>query len=223
MEVATGLYKDISEKSDNDQWQVEAGLGMHQGQIDNVAEFDLWRNKLPILAELSDFLTKNSLKNALLEPIEDLEQARDELRSFLIGIRSFIELVEGSVGRGVYGLSGVLKIIRNLTISAQAILLLFWLSYRKTTQGKAALQNSKKIKKSLEPNLLAQEAFEDLRTEIPALAKILSPEYQGKAFLNKRTHMRYMNELKKLYEDNKNELEAFWQRHPEYNGLVPQD
>lgn len=222
-EVATGQYKVDSETAEDDQWQVENGLRMHEGVAKNIAELQTWRERLPALPQASSLLAQYHFqKIASDSDDEELDQARDEVRLLLTFIESFVEVLERTIGRGAYGLSGIYKVIKHLSVNAQAILLLFWLGYRKSNQGQLNYRSFAARQQGLEARQLEQKALEDLRTEIPSLAKILSPEYRGKAFFNERTRKHYYNELDKIYQQHQSEIQEFWQRHPDYNGLIPE-
>ncbi len=64
--------------------------------------------------------------------------------------------------------------------------------------------------------LLVQKGLEDLQRELPLIAKELPPWKIIASLENTERAKSYQAKLEGLYLSNKDVLDQFWQRHPEY-------
>jgi hypothetical protein len=71
-------------------------------------------------------------------------------------------------------------------------------------------------KQWVEPFRRFGRMLELLRIEVPAIAPLLTPDKMGVVGKSNRAGQRQFNRLNKAYEENKEGLDAFFQRHPEF-------
>jgi hypothetical protein len=220
LNIAIGQYGMNSDEIVH-QWAIETGLGMHHGRTDDISEMRPWTRNPPSLSQISRFVLEIPRKiDERLLPDPELDLARDELRRILAGIRDFLTLTQRAAGEGAFGLSGVRKLVERISTYQHAIAFLFWIVFRKNPLARVFLENVTQMHRQMEPVLLQQKAFDDLRKEVPGLSEALSPERAGAAMCNQRTMKRYQNELARLYKKYEKELTVFWEKHPEYKNLA---
>jgi len=226
-EVGTGHYTPDAPQAMTNQFLVETGLGMHGSRTDNVADTEEWLKVGERLSLLSEFLKDDPVTVYARVKDEELIQARQEITGFLRTIENLVQMAEAVAGKDAFGLSQGLRMIQEVDPASQAILLLFWITFRKSPQGLPSLKTFNNSDAELERVSLLQKALDDLRREIPALADALSPKETEKgihAFLfnEPRAKDGYISKLEKVNRENERELAEFWNRHPEYKVLLPE-
>jgi hypothetical protein len=226
-ETATGMFRGWTSISDSGAADVsereilEKGAGLERARRDCVGIATPWLtgdtgNDLTELSKLFDGI---SMKEVLADTSDaELVEARDELESLLSVLSGMSILGEGLLGRGAFGLA----VVRELTEAppqGQGFLLLGWLVLRRQqviAEGCKAL-----ISQSQEwlPKVATSQELQGLRSEVPGVRAILSYRRCRRALQDPKAMEQMLAEIKAFADANRDEIRAFFYRHPEYQKL----
>jgi hypothetical protein len=215
----TGYRVDpVTDTADEERWIVETGLGIARGRTDRLADAGPWLtgDSGVELAALSDFLKRYPLGYDIeAAGIEELKQARDEVKPFFGMLEGLSAVAERMFGRGAFGLAGIRGFVSDKHPRDQAMLILLWRTLRMAGLGEAMqvlLPLAHQWQEMSQPQI---EALEQLRTEVPASAELFSPKQIGRGLRSKREQQRRQLALEHLREEHAAELDAFFEERPE--------
>jgi hypothetical protein len=201
---------------------VEKGLALDNAREDRIKGAKPW-----LSGEIDDAL--KSFGRALqpaklrqnLERADDqnLESARDEVRSLLSVLKEF-----GSISKLIFGPHAFgFDVFRDIDTSEpiiQSFMLLMWLELRTHPDIKGALQ----ILISALPRPVEQTSAFDgllqLGREVPGFADILNARRLREAIGDPKTREVVNKELKMRLKQHRGEVKVFMQRHPQFQHAI---
>lgn len=201
---------------------LEQGLGLDRARDDSIKGATPWlQGEIDgALRSLGEVLQPDKLRQHIREANDqELEDARDEIRSFISLVKGFATITELIFGPHAFGLD----IFRDLDMSkplTQAFLLLVWLNLR----THATFMEAYKRLVSALPLPVEQpiyfEGLIQLGREIPGLADQLNARRLKMTIGNPEMVEVLSKELKERLEEHRVEVEAFKQRHPQFQRAI---
>lgn len=197
----------------------EARSGHSKGRMDRKKNFGAWLgpNLEEQLKNLS-LLFRDEVRKvdpAKVSNIE-LETALYEYRDFLCWTKKGSRVIRELFGVKAFGLTSLEFMIDTLGIHLQVVGLRLWIALKSNPLFSDAPRFLRDCKKNIARLVLLQQFLEDLRTELPSIAKEIPPWKIIAALENTERAKSYQVKLEGLYLSNKDLLDHFWQRHPEY-------
>jgi hypothetical protein len=218
LQITAGRYKSNSENAEIDRFKFEKLLGLEPDELDPLGiKPRLGEHSLD---ELSRLLGKTSWTSVIQKSSDqELMRARDEITQMLMTLESFSIAAEGLYGKKMLWLSLLSKWLRQVDQRFQALLIVFWriLGAGKLREGMEQVLNTCRVWLGIA--LPQYQALEQLKREVPSLSddvtkimKIMACKGESDDLLNSR--------LRNFRKKHEKELDAFWERHPEYTGLT---
>ena len=209
--------------AEEDRAIVEKGFGLERARADRLADSQPWLSgdTGEILHQFGS-IVEHYPPGYDLATIDDdeLTRTRDEVRTFLTFMESYSAFLERAFGRGAFGLSAFAWLIRRLKPADQGLMLLYWRSCRAGGLGSnldQMLTTARQWHTFLMPMM---RALEEMRTEVPVTAEILSPRQMGKALRNKRVMEQTFRAIRTLREQHTAEFDAFFAQRPEVQQAI---
>jgi hypothetical protein len=150
---------------------------------------------------------------------QDLEGARDEVRSLISVLKSFASITELIFGPHAFGLD----IFRDLDTSEpliQAFLLLVWLDLRTHPAFMEACKTLIAALPRPAEQTIGFEGLVQLGHEVPGLGDILNVRRLRTAIGNPELVKALNEELKERLQQHRVEVDAFMQRHPIFQQAI---
>ena len=226
-EVVTGTFvgwqpvagTGAADMSDRD--ILEKGAGLERARIDRVGNAGPWlsRDTADDLRALSRAIAAAPLREVLADtPDEELLQARADLNILLSRLNALSVLSEGLLGRGAFGF-GRIREFASASPLGQGFFLLIWLALRREQTNIEAFNAFVRGSAEWLPHVASAEALQQLRAELPEVAKLLSYRRCRTALRDPAAMGRLQAELKAFSDTNKEPIRAFFARHPEYRQI----
>jgi hypothetical protein len=220
LEIAAGNFQgyadDDTDSHDEEQKIVEKGFGLSRTVIDRALGVDWTENLERTLVELTDIVASNPWESWLDQASDsELLRNRDELCLLLTALESLSSAIEDVAGKRA---SGGLILYQMLCRAARKnfpIIFLMWSVARQrlqTTKDELLLAAQQWLKEGLP----AYTALRQLQVEVPVTRSILASHQRRAIMGSKQAQMRYFADCQAFYEHHREELMAFWQRHPEW-------
>lgn len=171
------------------------------------------------VSSLSSFM-KNEFQKMRVDKLSDeqLIEARDKLRAIIEFLALLRQTTEGPRIR--MGLSIINPLLQRPVY--QCHVLRFHIAAESGSLRNKLLAFEEmmvSLRETMERLVLAQECFEALRNEIPEIAEQIKSWRVIAASVNETNKEKYLLRLGKEYVRNKDALDQFWQRHPQYQKL----
>lgn len=223
-EVAAGRFKGFAEdvvtgSTAEEVEIIDRGLYLDRARKDQIRDAGpiFSGDTEQLLREIQPFFDPETLRAAYdAASVEELTQAREDVRMFLALVATFGTVAVAVFGRGAFGIGGLLRWQEAMGTREQATTLLFWLGLRQLPtfqQGAAAVFPA--IKQWLAEGWPAFQEVEVLRNEVPAFREILSPGAIRSALGTRERQEKRCEELRAIGEAHHEEVQAALERHPE--------
>lgn len=201
---------------DEEQKIVEKGFGLRRTAIDRAHGVDWTKNLEHTLVEMADLIASSPWET-WLDQASDTELLcyRDELCLLLTTLESLSSAIEDAAGKRA---TGGLILYQMLCYAARKnfpLLFLMWCIVHQrfqTSIDELLLAAQQWLKEGLP----AYTALCQLQVEIPITRSLFAPERRRAAMGSKQAQIRYVSECRAFYEQHREELMAFWLRHPEW-------
>jgi hypothetical protein len=201
---------------------LERGLGLDRARDDRVKGAEPWLQgdidgALRYLPEV--FHPDELRQNLESADDQDLEGARDEVRSLISVLKSFASITELIFGPHAFGLD----IFRDLDTSEpliQAFLLLVWLDLRTHPAFMEACKTLIAALPRPTEQTIGFEGLVQLGHEVPGLGDILNVRRLRTAIGNPEMVKALNEELKERLQQHRVEVDAFMQRHPIFQQAI---
>ncbi len=219
-EIAVGNFQgyadDDADSRDEERKIVEKGFGLSRTVIDRALGVDWTENLERTLVELTGIVASSPWETWLDQASDsELLRNRDELCLLLTTLESLSSAIEDVAGKRA---SGGLILYQMLCRAAQKhlpIIFLMWSVVRQrlqTSTDELLLAAQQWLKEGLP----AYTALRQLQVEVPVTRSILASHQRRAIMGNEQAQMRYFAECQAFYEQHREELMAFWLRHPEW-------
>jgi len=227
LEIAAGNFQGYADydtySRDEEQKIVEKGFGLSQTVIDRALGVDWTKNLEHTLVELNDIVASSPFETWLDQASDsELLHNRDELCLLLTALESLSSAIEDAVGKRA---TGGLILYQMLCRAAQKdfpILFLMWSVVRPRFQTSID-ELLHAARQWLKEGLPAYTALRQLQVEVPATASLLTRRRRRAAMRNEQAQQRYLAEFRVFYQQHREELMAFWLRHPEWYKPSPEE
>jgi hypothetical protein len=218
LQINTGRYRSNSENAEVDRFKFEKLLGLEPDELDPLGiKPRLGEHSLD---ELSRLFGKTSWTSVIQKSSDqELMRARDEITQMLMTLESFSIAAEGLYGKKMLWLSLLSKWLRQVDQRFQALLIVFWriLGASKLREGMEQVLNACRV--WVEIALPQYQALEQLKREVPSLSDDVTKIMRA-AVSNGESDGTLQSRLRNLRKKHEKELDAFWERHPEYTALA---
>lgn len=219
-EIAAGGFQgyvdDGAGSRDEEQRIMEKGFGLSQTSIDRAHGVNWTQNLGQALIELSNLIA-GSPWHAWLDEVSDEEllRNRDDFRLVLTALENLSLAIENAAGKGAVG---GLMLYQTLCKTAKKALPFSFLSLsllrqRLPTEIDEIVGAARQWLKEGWP---AYTALQQLQVEVPAIRPLLAPQRRKVAMRSEQAQQRHVLECQLFYEQHREELMAFWKRHPEW-------
>lgn len=220
LEIAAGNFQgyadDDTDSHDEERTIVEKGFGLSRTVIDRAHGVDWTENLEHTLVELTDIVARSPWETWLDQASDsELLRNRDELCLLLTALESLSSAIEDAAGKRA---SGGIILYQMLCRAAQKnlpIIFLMWSIARQRFQMPTD-ELLLAARQWLKEGLPAYTALCQLQIEVPVTRSILAPRRRRAAMGNEQAQLRYFAECQAFYEQHREELMAFWLRHPEW-------
>lgn len=220
LEIATGNFRGYTDDGagarEEERQILEKGFGLSRTSIDRALRVDWTENLEDALVKLSRIVASNPWGKWLDQASDtELLRNRDELRLLLTAFASLSAAIDDIGGKQAFGGSILYQVLGTLGKKQLPIVFLFWSTLRwcMDTPIDELLLSARQW---LEEGLPAYTALRQLQVEVPVTRSLLTPRKRKAAMRNERAQMQYFAECQAFYEQHREELMAFWQRHPEW-------
>jgi hypothetical protein len=201
---------------------VEQGLVLDRARQDRVKGAEPWLSGEidSVLQNLGKALQPDRLRQDLRgTDDQDLESARGEVRSLLSVLKEFASIAKLIFGPHAFGLD----IFRDIDVSEpllQSFVLLLWLDLRTHPPFMEALAKlTSALPQPVEQTIYYEGLFQ-LGREVPGFANILNARRLREAISNPEMLEVLHKELKTRLEQHRVEVDAFKQRHPQFQQAI---
>src|SRR5262249_25095217 len=220
LQIITGRYRSNSDKAEDDNFNVGKLIGLQPDEIDHFGIKP--RMEENSLAEFSQLVGKTSWSSVIKESSDDeLIQARNEVLQVITTLDSLSLVAEKLWGKKTLWLVLLGKWLRDMEPQRQALLVIFWRILGKTQLRVKIEQILNLCKLWMVVAFPHYQTLEQLKMEIPSLSDDVTKIMR--AVLRKGGNDDYLKgRLQNLRKKHEKELDAFWERHPEYVGLSPE-
>jgi hypothetical protein len=218
LQIITGRYGSNSDRAETDNFDVGKLIGLQPDEID---QFGIKpRMEKNSLAEISQLFGKTSWSSVIQKSSDDeLMQARNEFLQVLTTLDSLSLVAEKLWGKKTLWLVLPGKWLRDMEPQHQALFIIFWRILGKTQLRVKIEQILNLCKLWIGIAFPHYQALEQLKMEIPSLSEDVTKIM--KAVLRKEGSDDYLKgRLQNLRKKHEKELDAFWERHPEYTALA---
>ncbi len=196
------------------------GLVGRRKVIDSDSAAEMKRSGvLKILREGSRWLRGRSMHELVSDLTdEQLLLARDQASRWLAVYAGYGPVFDWMFGRGRFFFAGLSEMARSMQTPDQAIWLMWWavLRFRGPVLIRQAIEGMGMPTPEMLLGLRLWGAFQLVREEFPALAKLLAPRRVAAAMRDPRRQEELEMEVARFREEQAEDLDAFWQAHPEY-------
>jgi hypothetical protein len=235
LSVASGDFAayevDMVTQSDADERRiVETGLGLDPPALSRTTRRLAERrpghpgfrgDSSELLRQVNQVVRDHDLDEGLEDASdEELIRAREEVQLFVRMVISFGRIAAKAYPRGLWGLTLLASAMEHLRPMDQGILLLFWRLFRRVGFGPnmdALLMAAQQWEETWLPIF---QVLQQLSEEVPEAAKVVSPQQFGQALRSKRVMEQTLQTLHRLYEENRDQIDAFVAHHPEVDRLL---
>lgn len=220
LEIAAGNFQGFTEDgagSHQEEREItQKGFGLRRTAIDRALGVDWSANLEGSLIELSSIAASSPWEPWVDQASEsELLRNRDDLRMLLTALESLSSAIEDAAGKRA---SGGILLYQVLCRAAQKHLPLIFLMWsvarpRFQTQTDELLLAARQW---FDEGLPAYTALRQLQVEVPAIRSLLAPRRRRAAMISDQAQARYIAECQLFYQEHRDELMAFWHRHPEW-------
>jgi hypothetical protein len=231
IEVSTGTFTGytvdaVTGTADEERQLTEAALGVTRGRTDRLADAGPWLtgDTEDALRDINRLVQQHppgfGIETATLE---ELARTRDEVKAFVAMLVGWSAVFEQMFGRGAFGLTAFQPIFQDQRPQDQAMWVLLWRTLRMADVGAAMdllLPVAQQWQQSIQPVIAATQ---QLREEVPATAALLDPKQIGRGLRNKHEEARRLAALRQVREENAEELDAYFAKHPEVTSALTEE
>jgi len=225
--VSNGIFEGPhadAEEADFDRRILEKGFGLQRARTDRIGGIAPWLPSSWVgeaLGAASRFLGTRCWADELAMITDmDLVYARDEVRSLLKIFGAYSARFDRIFGRGAFGFSVLGKMIRSIEAPEQAACLLMWAiaRFRKFDELQG-LEIYQRVAPGLIAGLKSWDLLDQLTSEIPGLAAILTTQEVATAVRDPEKMEHVLSRLSQFHALHGEDLDAFWTTHPEYRNV----
>lgn len=220
LEIGAGSFQgyedDGAGSRDEEQKIMEKGFGLSQTPIDRAHNINWTTNLEQGLIELSNLVASNPWY-AWLDEVSDAEllRNRDDFRLLLTALESLSSAIEEAAGKGAVGGLVLYQTLYRVVKKALpfSFLSLSLLRQQLPTAMDEILGSAHQWLKGGKPAFVV---LQQLQVEVPAIRLLLAPQRWKATMRSERAQKRHLLECQLFYEQHREELMAFWERHPEW-------
>ena len=214
--VGTGQYSKESWEAQSDQMDLEKALGLENAREQRIGTIGPWLSGEQ-LNDISEIFGELNFSATLSDATDDeLIQARDEFRALFDSLESVGQVMDKTFGKRAFGFSPIAGLMQNTPAIFQPLLLLSWIACRKnkdTEESAKLLIENENTRATL---ISIDKAFETMKTEIPNIATILSPNKMKAGMRSPKAKEKQIEEMKQFYTEHQKEVDEFLEKHPEF-------
>jgi hypothetical protein len=231
VEVVSGTFESYSKdrvtgKVDKERTLVEKALGLERARTDRLAAAAPWLSgdTGETLATLSRLVWQYPPGYGLeAVSLDELAQARDEVKAFMGLLAGWGAISEQMFGRGAFGLGAIGMLTRDARPADQAAWILLWRTLRQSELSAAMdafLSLARQWQAVAQP---AIEGVQQLRREVPAMSDVLDPKQFGRGLRSKRAEERHLARIRTVRGEHPEEVDAYFAKHPELQTLAAEE
>jgi len=229
LEIVAGNFQGFRDDGANSREEerkiLEKGFGLNRARVGSREALgsSVANNIESTLAELSHLMATDPWEKWLEQASDDdFLRNRDELHLLLIALESLSSAMDDIFGKRVLGTSIFFRTFCEASRKHLPVMFLFWstLHWCVSTPLDELLQTARQW---LEEGLPAYEALRQLQVEVPAIKPLFSRRRIREALRNEQAQRRHIVECQLFYQQHREELIAFWQRHPEWGKFGIED
>jgi hypothetical protein len=226
MEVATGRFEGYAdtegEQASGREQLFERAFGIDRARVDHLDGSKPWfeGSSEEDLQTLSTVVGTRSLSDFAQADETELNAARIELRGLFGTVFAIAPVFDRLFGSGAFGFGTVGAVFGGQRSGEEARLLVLWLALRENEQLREGMAEFV----SAAPDSAAMQtiyaAFTKWREEIPAFAEVLSDDFLAAALKDGEQQRRFNDELGRLFQEHRSEVESFLAHHPELEPAI---
>ena len=201
---------------------VEVALGINRARRDRLANTAPWfqgRVETDLLA-LSRTLGRVAIVPYAECSEAELDAARTELRAFLATIAAIVPVFEQLFGANAFGLATIGRALQIDDPSTQALSLLGWLVMREDPKLSEAMRRFGALAPVASASAGLYRVLGELGEQVPAFASVTSDSTLARMQRDAATAARVRTEMRELFAQNREAVDAFAAAHPEIAGML---
>ncbi len=200
---------------------VEQALGLEQGRTDHFANSEPWLGEAGLdLARLSEIVASRSFRDLAHTDNLELDFARTEIQSLITTIVPIAKLIQQIHGKGAFGLGLVGRFFELSDPHSQAMILLSWLLLRTDPGLRAGLATIGALAPQAAASTRAHDLIIELRSEIPALASVLTDERLAASQIDEEAAGALTADIEALRAKDPYPFDTFFAKRPESQQLI---
>ncbi len=201
---------------------VEVAMGIDRARTDRLVNTGPWFQGG---VETDLLALSHTLGRAAIAPYAEcneteLNAARTELRAFLATIAAIVPVFEQLFGASAFGLATIGRALQIDDPSTQALSLLGWLVMRQDPKLLEAMRRFGALAPAASASAGLYRVLGELGEQVPAFGSVTSDTTLARMQRDAVTATRVRAEMRELFAQNREAVDAFAAAHPEIAGML---
>jgi hypothetical protein len=201
---------------------VEVAMGINRARTDRLVNIAPWFQGG---VETDLLALSHTLGRAAIAPYAEcneteLNAARTELRAFLATIAAIVPVFEQLFGASAFGLATIGRALQIDDPSTQALSLLGWLVMRQDPKLLEAMRRFGALAPAASASAGLYRVLGELGEQVPAFGSVTSDTTLARMQRDAATATRVRAEMRELFTQNREAVDAFAAAHPEIAGML---